>query len=190
MKISKKAQEVLAFSMGLDPRHKYHFSSRQIDKITGISSVHLETEKKPLGFWYSWGGSWPLYLLAEYTREMGYSQEGKWAMDRLVDIEFVYKINIDFSRILRVRTKKDFKSLCEKYGRPSDDCFARHSDYPCVINWKKVHRDYWGIDIQYNADMSFDCFWYNRWDCHSGCIWRRGAIKDYKEVWKHKQESS
>lgn len=189
MKLSQKAQDVIAFSMKLDTRRKYHYSPWPIEKIASLRSTELSKAKKPLGFWYSWGGAWPLYLLSEYARGMGYSQEGKWAMERLESTSYVYKIDIDFSRILKIRSKKDFRNFCEQYGCPTDDRFAKYSDYPCIINWKKVYRDHWGIDIRFDVDMSYDCFWYERWDCHSGCIWKPTAIKDYKEVWVHKLES-
>lgn len=187
MNLSKKVQDVIRFSISLNSRCKYHFSEEPLESIKHIPLEKQQLLSKPIGFWYSWGGTWPLYLLSEFFY-LG-RKEGKWATNRIENINYIYKVNIDFRDVLRIRRKKDFTWICNEYGKPSTNDMARFADYPYDVNWHKFCIDFKGIDIEYDKNASYDYHWYYGWDCSSGCIWNKDAIKGYKEVWNYKQAS-
>ena len=183
MKFSQRVRDVISFSMSLGINRKYHFTDRPIEKIKNSRFVTDPKNLKPIGLWYSWGGAWPLYLLSEYARGGGCGRECEWVMCRLNLTRLIYEIDIDLSNVLKIRTKKDFRQFCQRYGELSSEAKSLHYNSPFEIKWDDVKNDYYGIDIKYNEDMSVDHFWYHRWDCHSGCIWNKRAIRGHKQVW-------
>lgn len=181
-------QDIVDFSFQLDVRNKYHFSSQPIQGIYSIDLSQQSTIQKPQGLWYSWGGSWPLFMLTDYLRSFGQCHNAKWAKSRMEDINYIYKVDVDFTRMLRLRTCRSFKEFTVEYGRElsgeeKEEKFAKFMDFPHVINWKKVAKRYRGIDVRYNDNCTLDYHWFEHWDCHSGCIWKLSAVKDMKLVW-------
>lgn len=54
-----------------------------------------------------------------------------------------------------------------------------------AIMWPKVAKEYQGIIIspyQWERRDFFGTFWYSGWDCASGCIWDKEAIKSIIRV--------
>jgi len=66
----------------------------------------------------------------------------------------------------------------KEWLRKEAECF----DYPLVVDWKKVAKEYDGIDIRYNDKADDLMYWYSTWDCSSGCIWHKRAVKDIKLI--------
>ena len=189
MKLPAKMQDIVDLSFKLDVRHKYHFSDRPISSVYSIDPSQQKIARKPEGLWYSWGGSWPLFLLTDYLCSFGQSDNAKWARTRMNEINFVYKVNIDFKKIKRLQTCKSFKNFTLEFGNPvtdkekEEEYVSDYMDFPHNIRWKKVARHCHGIDVKFNQNCVFDYHWYEHWDCHSGCVWRLNAIKDLKLIW-------
>ena len=86
---------------------------------------------------------------------------------------FLYELEVNLSRILVLRTEKDFRAFRPKYAPDG------------MVDWGKVGQDYDGIEIcpyqpKFRDDFDFD--WYYPWDVASGCIWGAGAFKSAELV--------
>lgn len=132
---------------------------------------------KPNGLWYSYGTEWLDFLAA--TNET-------WAHKIIKKIKYIYKIELYLTNILKIKTLKQFKLFTHKYGikrnwikfnNPSEIWQTKSFKYPYIINWNQVAKDYHGIDIKYKKFADRHYFWFNRWDCSSGCVWNFKAIK-------------
>lgn len=140
---------------------------------------------KPRGAWYSWGSIWTEFLMSS-----------DWGRKWIKKYKYAFKLTIDFSKIIRIRTPSDFRSFNEKYKVPCSE--IEHYDgpnwqgfkkkdykkfkFPDLIDWTKVVKKYHGIDIRYNDKEDERYFWYRGWDCSSGCIWNEKAIKKVVEI--------
>ena len=120
-----------------------------------------EPAPKPNGLWYACGSEW---LDFDY---------------KVKNPKYLYKLDIDYSRVLKL-TKKDIKKFEKEYLQEH----PKVQDY-YMINWKKVAEKYSGIEIcpfmQDIHDLAiFENLhiWYYGWDVASGCIWDRSAIKN------------
>jgi hypothetical protein len=119
---------------------------------------------KPKGLWYSVGNSW-----AEWCHG------NDWHLGQIV-----YKIFVDYDKIIHLSSHEQLKDFSEKYnkkaivGITSLDLGSRYDN----IDWEKVYEKFNGIEISpYLYDYEKTPFWYYGWDCASGCIWNKNAIK-------------
>jgi hypothetical protein len=121
---------------------------------------------KPSGLWYSVEGSedsWSTWCMGE-----GF---------RMENLEFQYKIELDKSRILFIKTVEELDAFHSRFY---------YSRYTFVnVCWDRVAENYSGIEIapyQWSRRLSLDggYDWYYGWDCASGCVWDLSAITEFK----------
>ena len=114
---------------------------------------------KPKGLWYQINGSWNEWCSIEMPQ---------W-LEKKID----WELSIDKSNVLIIDTLEKFNLFETKY------C-AKHPFLPSnnYINWKKVSKDYDGIEItNYIYSKRMSSMWYYTWDVASGCIWNLTKIK-------------
>jgi hypothetical protein len=88
---------------------------------------------------------------------------------------YVYRIEVNPSRMLIIRNEKDFRDFHAKY-------WSFHIA-GVLIDWPRVARDYDGIEIcPYQSKFRMSSDWYYPWDVASGCIWGSGAFKSVEPV--------
>lgn len=115
---------------------------------------------KPLGFWYSVGGSWMEWCLEECPH---------WVRP------YIYEVTILDS--------KSIKSICnvEEFDK-FDSEYALPQKHPCRftdhIDWDKLKNEFSGIQISpYLWKRRLESVWYYGWDCASGCVWDFSSIR-------------
>lgn len=141
-----------------------HYSGKAIKKLTNKKqSVGF----KPTGFWYSCGTEWVDWAKAERFS---------------ISTKYTYKIEVDYSQILRLVGPKDLEEFTEEYGTDilpdadPDDSFK-------YIDWPRVAQEYSGIEIcPYVYAKRLTLLWYYGWDVASGCIWDPSAITKIERV--------
>jgi hypothetical protein len=134
------------------PDDKVFLTSKEYNGFQSVSQEepHM-TNPKPNGLWYACGKEWLKFGVKGGT--------------------YLYKIDIDYSKMLRI-TQKDVKKFEKEFGTSQEGV-------PLVlIDWKKVAQKYSGIEICPYMPKIRDHYWYYGWDVASGCIWEASAIKD------------
>jgi len=124
-----------------------------------VADARAPTEDafKPNGLWYGLGRSWFEWTESEHFHE--------W-------IGHVYRLHLDRSAMLLLRTVGDLDAFTERYR--SADWRGRYT-----INWRAVALAYDGIEIApYQWERRMELSWYYSWDVASGCIWRANAVKE------------
>lgn len=130
--------------------------------FTGFRNTKQDSQadSKPNGLWYSCGSAWDDWCEYEMPQ---------W----ITGSPYVYRIEVNLSRMLVIRTGEEFDAFEERYG-VSVGRFK-------VIDWKAVAQDYDGIEIcPYRSDRRPD--WYYPWAVASGCVWGSGAVKSVEPV--------
>jgi hypothetical protein len=157
--------------VGTRGRRSYMWDEDNIERVfrspkpfTGFRPVSgQEVGFKPKGLWYSCGSEWDDWCLYEMP-------EG------ITGSPYVYRIEVNLSRMLVIRSDDDFRAFESSYLVPRGRSMSH-------IDWKAVAQDYDGIEIcpyQFKFRMSSD--WYYGWDVASGCIWGSAAFKSVKPV--------
>ena len=114
---------------------------------------------KPEGLWYSCGSAWDDWCRSE-------------APERIRRSPYLYRIEVNLSRMLVIRNPKEFKEFDSKYKVYDRGMYD--------IDWSAVAQDWDGIEIcphMYNLSRRREHNWYEGWDVASGCIWGSGAFK-------------
>ena len=153
----------------LDSNNKY-FTGNKLNNdffLTKHKKPRLKLQiidLKPNGLWYSCGIEWYVYFRNEIA-----PQETKLTKS-------VNKLTIDYSNIKIIQNLEELVIKQKKYR-------IRHKmdKYYTFIDWKKVQKEYSGIQICPNLrnliPPSKKCLsWYRSWDVASGCIWNPDAI--------------
>lgn len=124
-----------------------------------------------------------------YKQGVGYKPDGFWyAIDRAwldwceakdfdCSSNHVYVLDIDYRRVLRLRSVDDILTFNRHYGARS----RTHN----FIDWARVAADYAGIEIapyQYSLRMDRRVGWYYTWDVASGCVWDPSVILGAREI--------
>lgn len=123
---------------------------------------------KPNGYWYSCHDSWYNWIIREGMTIWLHKYILKININKniMTDIR-----NKDKNKLLIIKTKKDLDIFNTIYGT------VITKDKYKVINWKKVSKDYGGIEIcPYFSSKIKDYLWYATFDAASGCIWNLKAI--------------
>jgi hypothetical protein len=114
---------------------------------------------KPTGVWYATGDEW-----LEWCR----TDMPGWIRPNL------YRLTLDKSRMLIMRTASELRAFTKKYAHP--DVLARHN--AMHLDWARVANEYTGIEIApYIYECRFDLMWYYGWDVASGCVWDKSIIQ-------------
>jgi hypothetical protein len=124
---------------------------------------------KPAGLWYGINDSWINWCASEMPHWLS---------------PYVYEVVVDETKILKINNLSKFDEFNKKYqevpelinGLPT--VFSRALDQ---INWESVTEKYAGIEIApYLWQRRLSIIWYYGWDCASGVIWRKEAIKEIR----------
>jgi hypothetical protein len=119
---------------------------------------------KPEGLWYSCGDEWERWNRQERPEH--------WKRFR-----FRYQLNLDLSKILRIRTVKEFDAFNREYSRWNERLEAHG------IEWARVAMEYDGIEIcPYRPTRRESTPWYQGWDVASGCVWSASAVTSIREL--------
>lgn len=150
-----------------------HFSAAPIEIIHDTPQPPERYGWKPKGLWVSDEDddkSW-----SDYASGVGF-----------LNTDHVYSVELDMSKILHVKTEKEFEAFEEKYLSPlpglPEDLF---NDGLTIIRWSEIAEEYDGILItpfQFPRLRNGKSSWYLPWDCASGCIWRVRAVTKFIEI--------
>ena len=123
-----------------------------------LESFPVQTPRdKPKGFWWGCGPSWLDWVLSDMP---------SWVHP------YAYRIDIDESRLLKLTMPEMIDDFTRTYSKP-DNWF---------IKWQEViaTTGLSGIEIspyQWSRRLTPNNFWYYGWDCASGCVWDKTAIR-------------
>lgn len=126
---------------------------------------------KPHGLWVSDDDD---YGWADWCRGAGF---------RAFALKYRYKITLAESHnVLIIKNRRQFKKFHKEFSLEND---PRLRNNPFIdlerIDWSKVMKVYDGVIITpYRWEFRF-YIWYNGWDCASGCIWNRKAVKSIRQ---------
>lgn len=145
-----------------------------------------------------WLGMKPRGLWVSDESDYGWLQ---WSLDNdfhLDELKYEHYIQLKRSaRILYIHTGRQLEAFTKKYelkDGPINKILAqthvefseKHPDWGerrrsiMEIDWPRLAKKYQGIVITphlYNMRLKLGFQWYSGWDCASGCIWDKKAIK-------------
>lgn len=165
MNTKKKIKNLISFADTLSYEQKIIYSSDgNLKSHECIERRKQDSESvKPYGLWYSFGPSWIDFLTGfEFDPD-----EYTWEKVRLSWYTHIYQIYLNYKKIIKIETVEEFDSFSKKFSDPS----AIEQ-----IDWAKVEKEWSGIEIKF-LESKTDVRWYRNWDCSSGCIWKRDAVK-------------
>lgn len=157
-----------------------HWSAQQLtladikdaEQVTP-SFDHLDNPYKPKGLWVSDedGYGWKEWCEAE-----------GFQLERLA---YGHEIELhDSAKLLTISTDAQLDVLTETYGI---DLLKGIPIAGKSIDWQTLAKDYDGIVISpylHSRRFARHTLWYYGWDCASGCIWNKAAIKSLKLIKK------
>ena len=145
----------------IDKNKKINFNFKKVYKQSN-------SDFKPNGFWYSYYNDWYNFIQKE-AQQFQYKYIHKININSkvLTDIK-----NKNKDKILVINNLKDFDIFNKRYGH------IHHGENKKfdVVNWKKVSKDYGGIEIGPYLIKRRHLSWYYSFDVASGCIWNIKAI--------------
>ena len=135
---------------------------------------------KPRGLWYGFSmgkeaSSWLSWL---------YSEMPHW----LEWYDYFLEIDVSSANIIKISTEEELSDFDNKYRNTDRDSYERGVSYPygrLSIDWKKVAKDYDGIEITnfetiVRSKGGYTGYWFDGWDIDSGCVWNTNVIKVVK----------
>ena len=130
---------------------------------------------KPMGIWYGIDDEWLRWMKGNMNH---------WV--RPYNIE----IDVEESKMLIISTIPQLDAFIKKYHKRGSEF-----EFMGEINWKRVAKDYSGIEIQNYYELKWGDYpyrmgamWFHGWDVSSGCIWDLSIIKNQKlEQKNHKK---
>lgn len=160
---------------GRKPR-RLHMSRHKALSIKKFKEKEQKIEMKPTGLWYGLGDSWIDWCMNEVSGWLS---------------PYIYELVLDEDKVLKVSNIAEFEKLEQEYlgvpehfkllqdmttlGDPRMMSFFNQIDYP------KIAETYGAIEIApYIWKKRLESIWYYPWDCASGCIWNRSAIKELR----------
>lgn len=145
-----------------------HYSKEPITEVYSSGENFVSYNFKPRGLWVSVEGEddWPSWCKSE-----GFGLE-----------RFICATEVILSKnasIKYLRNEKDIDSFSKKYGIKSEI-----TPLILAIDWEKLRPKYQGIIIApyvWQRRLS-NARWYYSWDCASGVIWDKEAVKEIKAI--------
>lgn len=147
---------------------------------------HISDQFKPNGLWYGCNDDW-------------YNWVKKAGMKKFLH-KYIHKINIknnvmtdirnkDKNKLLIIKNIKDFDIFNKRYGVGSLKRLANGMYISYKINWKKVAKEYGGMEIcPAVLKERGDYIWYAAWDTASGCIWdTKSIIRNIELIYEKKK---
>ena len=141
--------------------NRIHYCNNKTLKVKDIAQ-HFQITSKPLGLWYEIDGAWLKWVESEMP---------EWKHQRYTG---AFKIEVDLSKMLVLRTKSSVYRFTKKYSETWPGTHFKS------INWSKVAEKYSGVEFNpYFRELRFemDLVWYYGIDVPSGCIWKKDAVK-------------
>ena len=133
-------------------------------------------KRKPVGFWYSCYNGW-------YDWMVNNDFDGFYKYIHKININVNILTNIhnkDANKLLFIKKIFDFDIFNKLYG-------YKDTDGERQIKWKKVSKDFGGIEICPFLLQKINIWWYNSWDVASGCIWNiKPIIKNTEIIYEKK----
>ena len=127
---------------------------------------NLGEDVKPNGvLWVANGNAWKEFVEVEMGQKIP---------------DYVYEVDVDMSKVIKLETYEDIVSFNEKFG--VEFIFGRKKSY--IIDWNKVRKDGSGIYIK-NPDIKKarkDFVWYSTFDVECIGIWNPNAINSVKSL--------
>ena len=151
-------------------------------KINKDTKYNQYIEYKPNGFWYE---------INDCAFKMNYLDWGK----------YIYKVELDISKILIIKNYNEYIDFHNKYGiiKHFKHKIKEYNFSIKMINWKKVSEKYSGFEvINYNSikkKLSDDfkktdiLSWLDLFDFSSGCIWNLNDLKIVKYICSYKKKN-
>lgn len=136
-----------------------HYSEFPVNRVLD-GAQYDNPARKPCGLWIS------------DEDDYGWHQ---WTQKNAPDFlrkENVYEVIVELDNLLWLKTPEDIEAFTFCYS--VEDFGLPHIDWPVVA------KEYDGIIItpyQWTCRLSIQTMWYYGWDCASGCIWNKKAIK-------------
>lgn len=162
-----------------------HWSHKRVTSVTGRHQKPRR-QMKPNGFWVS-DESRGAYGWRQWCRSEGFRSYG---------FRYEHRVELaDNAKILYLRTPQDIDKFADKYKADTElnqrmaeigSRWGGASIYD--IDWARVAKKYHGIIItpyQWSQRLGRHS-WYYSWDCASGCIWNKRAIKSITMVKERK----
>ena len=153
-------------------RRLIHYARRSLHTIYSVEQGE-RPDGKPTGLWVSAEGAsdWAAYCKSTYPRHL----EG------IVATEVVLHPS---AAILHISNVVMFDEFEKRYYMHAN------FDNPWTpfngIDWGLVAKRYEGIVISpYRYERRYErggIMWYYTWDCASGCIWDRSAVKEIRKL--------
>jgi len=144
----------------------YHFTKLE-EFYLRSRAQKKEPDMKPKGFWVS------------DESEFGWSDWCEREGFRL-GIHHMHKVTLaENANILHIKNVKEITDFNEAYSKP----LYPDAKYAIAIDWLQVSKIYQGIIITpylHEVRLEPKFMWYYGWDCASGCIWNKKAIKELK----------
>lgn len=192
--VAEAAKRFCAISRRMPRRlHITHDGNLSLDSF--IDEQEQPIEKKPKGLWYGIDDDWLQWC---------YSNQSDWIGP------YFYEIVLDESRLLSINNLEAFDQFEKAHvGKPEwmvalqqmailgDDPLEKewggyklsllneYSDSGIMgksfINYGKVALSYGAMEVTpYLHKRRLSSMWYYGWDCASGCVWEKKAIKKIK----------
>ena len=166
-----------------DPRIKYlpeiinskhskgriHLSNKKITKVKNEKEMSY-LDFKPNGLWYGLNDTWKDFLIKS-------SKHALWTTERLLNCKYIYDVVLNKNaNILKLKSYKDIVKFTIKYGHKLSAGF--------LIYWDEVQEKYDGIEVKMQKKSDKYTYWTENWDCDSGCVWNKRAVKKIKLIKK------
>ena len=194
-----EAHELNKLRPHLKPRSLYTFSPKKIDGVNNMTQSKFSM--KPKGMWFACGTDW-----LDFVSEL---EKGDALYDKMSKYKYLYEINIDVKKVVKIRSLSGLVKFTKKYGfhgkpyvykpltsliKTSDKRDTHVDRYLYYIDWKRMENDgYCGIIIcpslvlqihnaerLGNLNLSDSVFWYQGWDVASGVVWNTEALRSTK----------
>lgn len=154
--------------MSLHKLKLVHYSDRPISQLKP-KPQDAKPNMKPRGLWVS----------VENRGSFGWRE---WCLSEdfaLSALTRPYLVKLaDDAHILQISSNEELDGFHVMHSEPIMDGISS-----CNIRWHEVAKLYQGIIISpYLLERRYhhEMFWYYGWDCASGCIWDRAAIKSIR----------
>ena len=183
---------VHAHIRGRKPR-RLHMSPYKTFSMKKFREAEQTIEMKPTGIWYGLGDSWIQWCMSEASGWLS-----PYIYDFVLDEDKILKVtNIEeFEKFEEEHQaiRAEFKLLMDHMPKIRDahgDGFGRRmSRFFDQIDWPKLATMYSGVEIApYIWKKRLESMWYYPWDCASGCIWNRSAVKELRLFAAYDKES-
>lgn len=161
-------QTATGLCFGQEPTKRFHRTKADSlifeDKTHDNMNPFFKAGFKPFGLWYGFGKSWINWVRAEMP---------EWEEEFFQN---TFELDLNIEKILTIN-KDNILSFTEEY-RDKDE--IRKAIFGLCVDWGRVAEDYHGIESpKYLSDYRLDnrTHWYYSWDCASGCVWNKKAVK-------------